>query len=197
MKHLFVLLVLAEFAAGVGVGSLIGLQMPTKDAINFETQTTSSRGLQFNTVKLADPAQKDTTPLKAKPQQPNLDGPLEQLSPAIWVPENQIEMKSDSVVIHLNNPQWAILADTNSMDPVFDAGSHLIQIFPKSKDDIHVGDIISYNSPMGFSIVHRVREIGNDEQGWYAIVKGDNNPTPDPWKVRFEMVTRITVGIIY
>jgi hypothetical protein len=50
---------------------------------------------------------------------------------------------------------------------------------------------------LGFSIVHRVIEIGNDEDGWYAITKGDNNPTPDPWKIRFEWVRRITVAVIY
>ncbi len=196
MKLLFTFLVLAVFTAGVGLGSMIGLQLPSSDAISFDTQTTSSRGLQFNSVQLADSTVK-TEPLRASVKAQSLDGPVERDSPSDWVKESQIEMRPDGVFIHLNNPQWAILANTNSMDPVFDDTSHLIQAIPQSAAEIHVGDIMSYSSPMGFSIVHRVIEIGNDEEGWYAIVKGDNNPTPDPWKVRFDMVRRVTVMIVY
>ncbi|MEM3154819.1 MAG: signal peptidase I [Candidatus Woesearchaeota archaeon] len=196
MKYLFIMLVLTVFAAGVGIGGLIGLQLPTKDAISFETQTTSSRGLQFNSVQLAD-AKAEVQPLKSAVQAQTLEGPVERNSPSDWIKESQIEMRPDGVFIHFNNPQWAILADTNSMDPVFDAGSHLIQIIPQSQNDIKVGDIVSYASPLGFSIVHRVIEIGNDEEGWYAILKGDNNPQPDPWKVRFDMVRRVTIMVVY
>ncbi len=195
MKHLFALLVLTVFAAGVGIGSLIGLQLPVKDAISFETQTTTSRGLQFNSVHL--PEVKAVEPLKSSVQAQELEGPVERNSPGDWVRESQIEMRPDGVFIHVNNPQWAILANTNSMDPVFDDTSHLIQMIPQSEADIRVGDIVSYASPLGFSIVHRVIEIGSDEEGWYAILKGDNNPTPDPWKVRFDTVRRVTVMVVY
>jgi hypothetical protein len=196
MKFLFSILTLAVFAAGVGIGSLAGVLMPGSDAISFETYTTSNRGVQINSVQLAE-ADAETPPLRAIPQQPNLNGPVERDSPRDWVSESQIEMRPDGVFIHFNNPQWAILADTNSMDPVFDSEAHLIQTLVTSPDQVHVGDILSYQSPLGFSIVHRVIEIGNDEEGWYAITKGDNNPTPDPWKIRFEWVRRITVAVIY
>ncbi len=196
MKTLFILLTLALFAAGIGIGGLIGINMPSADAMDFETYTTTSRGLSFNSVQLADP-KVDAKPLQAVAKQPSLEGPIERASPSDWIKESQIEMRQDGVFIHFSNPQWAILADTNSMDPVFDEGSHLIQAFPTSADQINVGDIVSYEAPLGFSIVHRVIEIGNDEKGWYAILKGDNNPTPDPWKVRFEMVRRVTVAVIY
>ncbi len=196
MKLLFSILVLAVFAAGIGIGSMVGMLMPGSDAMNFETYTTSNRGVQINSVQLAD-ASEEVPPLKSIPQQPNLDGPVERDSPQDWIKESQIEMRTDGVFIHFSNPQWAILADTNSMDPVFDAEAHLIQELVTTQDQIHVGDIISYEAPLGFSIVHRVIEIGSDEDGWYAIVKGDNNPTPDPWKVRFDWVRRVTVAIIY
>ena len=195
MKHLFAFLVLAVFAAGVGIGSLIGLQLPSTDAISFETQSTTSRGLQFNSVQV--PETKAVEPLKSSVQAQSTDGPIERNSPSDWIKESQIEMRPDGVLIKVNNPQWAILANTNSMDPVFDDTSHLIQEIPQSAADIQLGDIVSYASPMGFSIVHRVIEIGNDEEGWYAILKGDNNPTPDPWKVRFDMVRRVTVMVVY
>ena len=93
--------------------------------------------------------------------------------------------------------ETAIFTDTNSMDPVIDKGSQAIQIVPLTPDEIVVGDIISYDSGSYGVIIHRVVHIGTDEKGWYAIVKGDNNPAPDPVKVRFNMVKRILVGVLY
>lgn len=195
MKILYMFLALAVFAVGTGIGGLIALNVPVADLFSVESYSTTSRGLNFQSVQAAD--SDDDAPLTARVQAPGEDGPVERNSPADWIKESQIEMRPDGVFIHLNNPQWAILADTNSMDPVFDSGSHLIQAFPTAPSDIRVGDIISYDSPLGFSIVHRVTEIGNDDEGWYAITKGDNNPTPDPWKIRFDWVTRVTVMIVY
>jgi len=194
MKYLYAMLVLAIFGLGIGVGGLISLHTPESN-LEVSTTATTTRALNFNTVQLSEPKQPE--PLKADVSEQVLGGPIERPSPGDWIKENQIEMKQDGVFIHLNNPQWAIVANTNSMDPVLDDTSHLIQVAPTSKDQIQVGDIMSYQSPLGFSIVHRVIEIGNDEDGWYAIMKGDNNPQPDPWKVRFDMVTRVTVMIVY
>ena len=43
-----------------------------------------------------------------------------------------------------------------------------------SFDDIHVGDVISYNAPIGIKIVHRVVYKGDS----YVVTKGDANPEP-------------------
>jgi len=199
MKHTFAftLLVLVVFGAGIGIGSIIGLELPASNGAisDFETYTTSSRALSFNEVQAG--TVKPAEPLKAVAQQPNLQGPVERPSPSDWIQESQIEMQPEGVFIKLNNPQWAILANTNSMDPGFDEDSHLIQEIPTSENQIHVGDIISYESPLGFSIVHRVIEKSSDEDGTYFITEGDNNPGPDPWKIRWSMITRVTVMIIY
>lgn len=194
MKHLFTLLVMAVFALGVGVGGLFSLALPGSQ-IDIESNTVTSRGLSFNTVEAGNT---DTSaPLQSKALEQSFEMPVERISPGDWIKESSIEMRPDGVLIKFDNPQWAILADTNSMDPVFDAESHLIQKIPLSAAEITVGDIVSYDSPMGYPIVHRVVEIGNDAEGWYAILKGDNNPQPDPWKVRFEMVRRVTVVVVY
>lgn len=192
-KMLFVFLTFAVFATGLGVGSFVGSEF-TSDAIA-STQVSNSKALTFETVDAPQP--KSAEPLKAQPQEVNLQGPQERPSPADWISQSQIEMTSEGVFVRISNPQWAIFADSNSMDPVFDAGSHAIQIIPTDKSQIAVGDILSYQSPLGFVMIHRVTEIGEDEEGWYAIVKGDNNPTPDPWKIRWDMVRRITVAVIY
>ena len=84
------------------------------------------------------------------------------------------------------------------MDPVFDKGHNTIAVVPQSPDEIQIGDIISYfNEDLNGIVIHRVIETGQDENGWYAIVKGDNNPTPDPGKVRFAQIKRVVIAIVY
>jgi signal peptidase len=82
------------------------------------------------------------------------------------------------------------------MLPVLGSGSHAIQVIPKFPEDIHIGDIISYTLD-GTVIIHRVIGTGSDEEGFYFITKGDNNPQPDPEPVRFSQIDRIVVGILY
>jgi len=119
-------------------------------------------------------------------------------SPADHIKESDIEVYKDKVILNIDNPQWARFTDTNSMDPVLDQGSNAIEIIPQSPEDISVGDIVSYeNTISGGTIIHRVTDIGTDTQGWYAITKGDNNPSPDPVKIRFNEIRRLVVAIIY
>jgi len=123
---------------------------------------------------------------------------VERASPSDWIKEDQIKVYNDRVIIDLKDAEWASFTNTNSMDPVLDEKANAIEIIPKSVDDIHVGDIISYNSNyVDGTIIHRVIKIGSDEKGWYCIVKGDNNQSPDPGKIRFNQIKRILVGIIY
>lgn len=186
MNKLWTIVVVLVFGLGVGLGNFLGHQ-------STQTYTATSRAVSFNSLSAADG--QEGAPLELRP----IDdmGPVERDSPSDWIKERQIEMRPDGVLIKVNNPQWAILTNTNSMDPSFDETSHLIQVFPQSKEEIHVGDIVSYQSPLGFMIVHRVLEIGEDSEGWYAILKGDNNPAPDPWKIRWDMVRRVTVMVVY
>ncbi len=117
-------------------------------------------------------------------------------SPANRISEDQIKVYEDRVVLEINGVQWASFTDTNSMDPVIDTGANALQLVPKSPQDIILGDIISYQTDKGV-IIHRVVEIGQDNQGWYAITQGDNIAQKDPQKVRFGQVKRVLIGIIY
>lgn len=121
---------------------------------------------------------------------------VEKSSPADHIKENQIKVYNDRVELDINNAVWSKFTDTNSMDPFLDDGSNGIEIIPINESQIKIGDIISYQSNDGV-IVHRVIAIGNDEEGIYFIVKGDNNPVQDPNKVRFSQIKGILVGIIY
>lgn len=125
---------------------------------------------------------------------------LERPSPADRLTTAHVNVNSNRVVIDGikgRRFETAIFTDTNSMDPLIDEDTQAIQIIPLSPDEIKVGDVISYDAGKFGIIIHRVIEIGNDEQGWYARVKGDNNASPDPLKVRFPMIKRVLVGVLY
>ncbi|MFH1210204.1 MAG: signal peptidase I [archaeon] len=139
---------------------------------------------------------------------PKVEGPVnnviqqvmtgEKPSPADHIKEDQIHVYDDKIVIEIKNARWAGFEDTNSMDPILDKDSNAIQVIPEKPEDIQVGDIISYQSEMfNTVIIHRVVEINEDEQGIYYVTRGDNNSANDPEKIRFEMVRRILVAIIY
>ncbi len=119
-------------------------------------------------------------------------------SPADRIKESQIHVYDNSVVIQVDNPEWSTFTDTNSMDPVIDNGANAIHVVPQSEDDLQVGDIVAYESQYANgTIIHRIIDKGIDEQGTYFIMKGDNNPTQDPGKVRFSQIKRVLVAIIY
>jgi hypothetical protein len=150
----------------------------------------------------------DLLPARADPEQaaepmpsltPDFSG-RERASPADRLKVENVHVTSTRVVID-GIPgrayETAIFTNTNSMDPLIDDGSQAIQIVPKGPDEIKVGDIISYDSGSHGIIIHRVIQISKDDNGWYATVKGDNNPSPDPIKVRFQMIRRVLVGVLY
>lgn len=119
-------------------------------------------------------------------------------SPGDWVKESQIKIYSDYVLIKIKNATWGSFADTNSMDPLLDANANSIELKPQSEKELKVGDIIAYKADfVDGVIIHRIVKIDSDEKGWYVVVKGDNNPHPDPQKVRFDQIKGVLVGVIY
>lgn len=129
-------------------------------------------------------------------EEPGLYTSPEMYSPKDRISADQIQVFSDRVVLNIEKPMWAGFADTNSMDPFIDFGANSIEIVPSSASDIEVGDVISYFYGDDL-VVHRVIMIGEDEEGIFYIVKGDNNSRPDPEAVRFEQVHGVLVAVIY
>jgi hypothetical protein len=124
----------------------------------------------------------------------------EKASPSDRLKQSDVHVTNSRVVIDAVPGrvfESAVFTNTNSMDPLIDDGSQALQIVPLSESEIKVGDIISYDSGKYGIIIHRVINIGKDGDGWYAIVKGDNNPAPDPFKVRFNQIRRVLVGVLY
>ena len=120
----------------------------------------------------------------------------EKLSPSDTIKEDQIKVYSDEVVINVSGAEWSEYTDTNSMDPVIDSGANGIVIKPKSESDLKIGDIVSYQQGIDL-VVHRIVGIGSDELGTFYTMKGDNNSSSDPEKVRFNQVRYKTIAIIY
>ncbi|MBW3018016.1 signal peptidase I [Candidatus Woesearchaeota archaeon] len=140
-------------------------------------------------------AKSDDTDIPAK--QLLLSGE-DQPSPSDWIKEEQITVLKDRVVIYLDNPSWARFADTNSMDPLIDIGSHGVEIKPESPEQIRVGDVIAYKTEdFDGVIIHRVHEIGQDDQGYFFITKGDNNKVDDGIKIRFNQIMGVLVIVIW
>ena len=98
-------------------------------------------------------------------------------------------------MIYVNNASIGRYASTGSMKPVLDENSHGIRIVPVSESDIHVGDIVTYEKNNEL-IIHRIIEIGKDENGTYFIPKGDNNPVDDG-KIRFSDIKYVTVAMVW
>ena len=119
----------------------------------------------------------------------------ERLSPSDWLTPAQIEIFSDKVQLNLANAQLITLAETNSMDPLFDESANVLEILP-TLDKIQPGDIISYES-LGKIYIHRVLSKNIDETGVYFLVKGDNNTLPDAQKVRFAQIKGVVIAIFY
>ena len=126
------------------------------------------------------------------------NGNAERLSPQDNLTEEQIHVYQDRVVIDLEGASWSRFTNTNSMDPVFDTGANGLEKAVDKPSDLSVGDIISFKHEDADGImIHRIIETGNDDQGWYAITKGDNNPKADPGLVRFNQVQSVLVGVLY
>jgi len=123
-------------------------------------------------------------------------GDNERNSPKDRIKEDQIHVYNNRVIIEIDNPTWSKFVDTNSMDPMFDYGANGIEVTPQTPNDIKIGDVISYEYKESI-IAHRVVDIKEDDIGIYFITKGDNNVIKDPFKVRFEQVRGVLVGLIY
>jgi hypothetical protein len=142
-----------------------------------------------------------TTSAISKTLIPRTENAFSQTSQTGLLPFDRIATKdmqllSDTVRINIQNAQWATYSDTGSMLPVLGPTANALQIIPLTPKEVHPGDIVSFWHDNKV-ISHRIIAQGEDEQGTYYVTKGDNNPAPDPMKVRFEQIDRILVGILY
>ena len=114
------------------------------------------------------------------------------------IASEQIKVYEDKVVIDVQGATFAPIKGTGSMEPQLHPQAHTLEVMPSSQGDIEVGDIISfYEESVNELIIHTVIETGVDKEGWFARTKGVNNPEADPWKVRFDMIEGVVIGVLY
>ncbi len=201
-KPVVVLLVIIAFLSGTLI-TLYAVEAPESNLI---TGRTIYSGNAQNYEEI-DPVEeliieKDAKPTDVKPEhtEKSLFGIRnnEKPSPYDRIKEEQILVYKDRIIIDIADAEWSKFTDTNSMDPVIDEGANALQIVPKNPGEIHVGDIISYDSSnIDGTVIHRVVNIDQDVDGWYCIAKGDNSNSNDPERIRFNQIQRVVIGIIY
>jgi len=111
---------------------------------------------------------------------------------------NNIIIDGNSVII---KSPWSKLKrgsvqNTESMNPVIDAGHTALYAEDFDKNDLQVGDIVVAQRP-SLWVLHRIVEIGFDDKGRYFRTKGDNVAQVDPVKVRDIDLKWLVFGIIY
>lgn len=88
-----------------------------------------------------------------------------------------------------NNKRPTIVI-TGSMEPTIEVNS-IVMLEPVSFNDLEEGDIIRYDSGMGYSVMHRIIH----KTVSYVVTKGDNNAVADTLPVMPQQVTGRVVSI--
>lgn len=116
-------------------------------------------------------------------------------APHDFISEDKIIVYQDKIVLEIENYTLSKYSFSNSMAPVFGAGANGVGIKPKSEDELHVGDVITFRQGDNL-IVHRIIEKGIDKEGWFFITRGDKNSVADG-KIRFSQIESVLVALIY
>ena len=118
----------------------------------------------------------------------------------VRISDDQVIINSDTISIQglSNDITVTTVEDTKSMLPTLSKGMKIILEGVNNYYDLKVNDIIMYESPVKLNdiYIHRIIEISADSDGRYYITKGDNNFSPDPYKVRETNVLALYRGSI-
>ena len=76
---------------------------------------------------------------------------------------------------------------SGSMEPKYHVGS-MIYVKPAAKDEIKVGDAVTFAVSDKLTVTHRIAEIQQDADGTKYITKGDANDTRDASPVIYENI---------
>ena len=82
------------------------------------------------------------------------------------------------VILKVSQRYKIVMVLTDSMDPALKVNS--LSILDKCRiEDVKIGDIIMYQSHVGFKVTHRVIDIQINNNEIQLITKGDRNPYRD------------------
>jgi len=124
-------------------------------------------------------------------------GTIERPSSRDIIPYSAIKVEGSKVAVDFGGAvEIADIADTNSMDPVFDIGHNVILLKDFDHSQLAVGDVIVYQL-YGGKVIHRIVEITQEAGERLYKLKGDNNPTADPYLIKDEHIKYLMVGVVY
>ncbi|MEK6918880.1 MAG: hypothetical protein AABW73_02465 [Nanoarchaeota archaeon] len=119
------------------------------------------------------------------------------IAPERILSAGDIEVYPNKIVINVANSSLSRYAATGSMIPTLNENSKGIKIPVTSKNQLHIGDIVTYQDANSNDlIIHRIIGISFDEKGDFYIIKGDNNIVSDG-KIRFEQIKYKLVVLVY
>jgi len=117
-----------------------------------------------------------------------------------FIPYANISYDSEKEIIQIKdippNIWLAGVDDTNSMDPVVDAGHTCILTNNFEHKDLTVGDVVVYQYYTK-KIMHRIVKITKDSEGRIFTLRGDNTGRHDPFILRDQNIKWLLLGIIY
>ena len=93
---------------------------------------------------------------------------------------------------------YSNVQDTHSMQPVIGGNSTVIRFVPEGSSDIKLCDMVEFGTAEKAPwALHRIVEIGQDEEGTYYVTKGDNNNLVADRKVRFKDIHYVVLAVVY
>jgi len=138
---------------------------------------------------------------KKKPVPPDPVSPYPTETLEIPSPRDIVPLSDITINIRGAQTTLAVIADSNSMDPLFDIGHNAIltpftDTIPFRKEDLVVGDIVVYQAGTRF-IVHRIIEITGEGEGRVYKIQGDNTANPDPYMITNPYIKYLVIGVVY
>ena len=117
--------------------------------------------------------------------------------PQDYIKPEDIEIQEDKIIITVADAAISKYANTDSMLPIIDYTANGLEIVPECSK-IKVGDIIAYEAAWtDATVVHRVVEVIEGNQGRYFLLKGDSSPFKDPEPVSCAQVKYQLIGVLY
>ena len=124
----------------------------------------------------------------------------ERISPNDWVKIDQFQyspLYSTLTITGLKEIEVRGVADTGSMDGLVDYGHNVILTKNFDRDKLAVGDIIAYYQINLNLTLHRIVEMGIDNNGKWYHTRGDNCIENDGYRLRNEHVKYLCIGVVY
>jgi hypothetical protein len=110
---------------------------------------------------------------------------------------DEMLLYNSKLVINRTNLTYARVKATGSMRPTVSDDSIIIGLDDFTEEDLRVGDIISFTTPKGGRVLHRIVTTKTVNETLFYITKGDNVDRRDSYKTTFDDINYVAVGIIY